>query len=283
MSTPLNALPDDIRTYLDAYQTRLLSPTQADAVLPTLRELVAAVPPTSRQDAKVLTSSACRFLADVSRDRECDLDGLLTDVEVARWSHEQKAGAMPDGTLANHLGRLECLLRVRRGLPGRIAVRGDRSQPEAPYSAAEVAALLAAAFAAGDGPGATVVALLGAGIAVPDSVGSRLRSEEGTVWCVTADGAVRTVVAAVAALVRLSPLPPAADGDWTLARRAADEAGLSLSVTRGRQTWRVLSLCEDRPVADIMRATGIGAKALDAARPHLPAVPASVVDALLRG
>jgi len=33
-------------------------------VLPAMRRLVVAVPPTSRQDATVLMSSACRFLAD---------------------------------------------------------------------------------------------------------------------------------------------------------------------------------------------------------------------------
>ena len=283
MSNLSLALPDAIRIYLDGYQTRLLRPTQAEALLPELRRLVAAVPPTSRQDAKVLMSSACRFLADVSRDRDGDLDALLTDVEVARWSHMQKAGSMPDGTLANHLGRLQRLLRVRQGLPGRIAVRGEGRSPEPPYSPGEAAALVAAGFGAGSGPGAAVVALLGAGVAVPDSVGSRLSVEDGRLRCMTADGTVRTVVAAVAALAPSESASSTTKDDWQLARQAADEAGLTLSVNRGRQTWRVLSLCEDRPVADIMRATGIGAKALDATRPHLPAVPASAVDALLRG
>lgn len=283
MSNPFDALPDEVKTYLDGYQTRLLNPTQAEALLPELRRLVAAVPPTSRQDAKVLMSSACRFLAEVSRNRDGDLAGLLTDVEVARWSHVQKAGSMSDGTLANHLGRLQRLLRVRRGLPGRIAVRGESCPPEPPYSPGEVAALVAAGFGAGDGAGAVVVALLGAGVAIPDSVGSRLGVEDGRLRCVTADGTLRTVVAAVAALTPSQSASSTTTDDWQLARQAADEAGLTLSVNRGRQTWRVLSLCEDRPVADIMRATGIGAKALDATRPHLPAVPASTVDALLRG
>lgn len=283
MSNPLDTLPDDIRTYLDGYRTKLLSPAQAEAVLPALRMLVAAVPPTRREDAKGLMSSACRFLADVSCDRPCDLDLLLTDAEVASWSHVQKAGQMSDGTLANHLGRLECLLRVRRGLPGRIAVRGAGTQPEPPYSLDEMAALVAAAFGAGDGPGAAVVALLGAGVAVPDSVGARLAVDDAALRCLTADGVGRTVVAAIAALVPSHLGSSTSKDDWQLARRAADHAGLVLSVNRGRQTWRVLSLREARPVAQIMRTADLGDKALNAALPHLPPVAASVADTLLRG
>ncbi len=74
--TALAALPTDIRDYLQRYRTKQLTAEQAAATLPALRQLVAAVPPTSATNAKMLISAACTYLADVADQGTCDLSAL---------------------------------------------------------------------------------------------------------------------------------------------------------------------------------------------------------------
>ena len=95
-----------IRRRVATHQSVLLSDVQAADLLPALRVLVLDADPSSAADAAATLSSACRFLADEAPESGCDLDVLLTEANVARWSHVQKRAGMNEGTLKNHLGRL---------------------------------------------------------------------------------------------------------------------------------------------------------------------------------
>ncbi len=256
---------------------------------PPLRELVAAVPPTSVVDAKVAMSAACSFLGTVARGGRCELS-LLNDANLARWSVGQLRSGKSRLYLRNQLVPLRALLRVQAGLPGKLHSRHGVGTAEhgtgelqVPYADDEVTTLLQAARDAGPGPYCALVAVVGAGFDALGTKGAHVEVADGGLICLARDGTARAVVARVAALVRPGELAPVGEGDWALARRAAARAGTALNGTRALSTWRLAVLSEPAPLAVALRRHPLGQRGLDCAAAHMSPLPPGERSALLRG
>lgn len=76
---------------------------------------------------------------------------------------------------------------------------------------------------------------------------------------------------------------PEADPTWDRARTAAAAAGVTLTARRLRITWLVTALSDAEPLHATARAHGLSRADLEAALPHLPAVPEPGYRDLLRG
>lgn len=287
--TALAALPTDIRDYLQRYRTKQLTAEQAAATLPALRQLVAAVPPTSATNAKMLISAACTYLADVADQGTCDLSAL-TEAGVAGWAARQQRKGMSRGYLSAQLVHLRALLRVMAGVPGRATRRhagpgdsGPQHQAPAPYTAEEVQVLIEAARGAGPGACAALVTVLGSGLPSGAGNATAVTTVEGELACRGPEGTLVRVTPRIAALLEGYDLGPVGEDDWASARQAADEAGTTLTYARALSTWRLAVLSEGNPLGATLKRSGIGEKGLDATAPYMPAVEAGTLARHLRG
>ena len=261
-----------------AYGTVSLSDVQATELLPGLRRLVLDADPSSPEDARVLLSSACRFLADVAPESGGVLAGLLTEAKVARWSHVQKDAGMNVGTLKNHLARLGRLIRVSNGLPARMRTRSTGKDPEPPLEMGELSGLVECLDA--DVAAALVVGA-GAGLVVPDSIDATVACDGTRV--VTSDGTEHVVLDSwVPAARRVAGVTVTRDG-WNRARAVAKRHEIALTADRLRLTWTVAVLGLPVSVGVLISSLGLTRRVLDRALPHLGSLPADTAAGWLRG
>jgi hypothetical protein len=121
-----------------AYESALLTEQQAGWWVEDMRRIVLAAEPCSLDDASTMLASTARFLSDAAAPPVRTLAEMLTEVEVARWAHSRMAAGANPATMSNHLLRLRRLMRVQRGLPARIAVRGESRPSRDPLGRGEL-------------------------------------------------------------------------------------------------------------------------------------------------
>lgn len=80
-----------------------------------------------------------------------------------------------------------------------------------------------------------------------------------------------------------STMRPEADPTWDRARTAAATVGVTLTARRLRITWLAIVLSGAAPLYTTARAHGLSRADLEAALPHLPAIPEPGYRDLLRG
>jgi hypothetical protein len=257
-----------------------LDPQLVTQVLPRLKELARLAGPTAPEDAKNLLTAVCRLIADTcDSDEDVNVDVVLSEEAVARWSHAAKRGRMPAGTLANYLRFLNRLVRARNGLPPRTATRrAPATRPK--LLAAEALHDLADTLVDGDaGAAVALVAAAGAGL-VPTST---------PVAIAVADGPVAVQdQAAVAVGDRWRDLASRLAGGaadpaaWSRLRAAGTAAGLELTVSGLRLRWAVDVATAARTPQAAVHA-GLPRKLLNQAIRHLPPVDDQTARAALRG
>lgn len=268
---------------IETYRPKSLSGTQAAQALPRLRDLVRGVEPRTTIDAGCLLSSACCYVAEMAESEGVDVDALLTEEGVSRWSYAWRQSGRSDGTLANHLGRLNRLLRAKAGHAPISSRRAELTTSRPPYPLEALTSFAGGLAATDPAAAAAVVAGAAAGVVVPEVSGSTFRQLNGGGVVITVDGVAHVVVGAWREIA-LGLLDISVDGDaWARARAAAAPDLGCLDSRRLRTTWTNTVLSEPRPLAEVLRNTQWGRRTLDAARPHLPVMSGAVVAGLLRG
>ncbi len=278
---PSPDLPRAVEEKLTSFNPRTLDSTRWELARPRLLELTRATAPKTPMRAATVLSSACRFLSDVAPTGSCDVDELLTEAKVAGWSHRMRADGMDDGTLANHLGRMNGLLRAKAGHGPVESDPSQRRNRRPPYDPEELLAL-AEKLAPADPPAAAaIVAGAGAALLVPDVDGAAVAADATGVAIVTAAGERKSLTPRWSELAsRLSDVTIDRSA-WNRARAAADAEPLNHQ--RVHLTWAVDALGTDRSLRELVDDTGLGRLTLDSAVRHLPPVDTATRNQLLRG
>jgi hypothetical protein len=276
------SLSPDVVTTISRYTPRLLTCQQWDRVHVQARDAVAAAQPGSTSMANLLLSSLCRFLSWTDPLLgSLDLDEVLTAENVRRWTITNRRSD-DDQTAASIQTRLHRLMQARAGeLP--LAPHGPRPPGPAPYTSAELQALMRRSRAA-DGPQLAVAIGLGVG------------------WGLIAPAAYQ----------RQAPQPPTAAGDepapqlpaaihtarqllanhdgvdldhaaWQTARQQARRSRVPLVAGRLRATWLQALLSTGAPAGVLARAHALTRADLNNVLPHLAAPDPDSTRRLLRG
>jgi hypothetical protein len=284
MDAPLhpNNDPSNIEAAIASYRPNCLDPTLATQALPRLRELVRATKPRSLMDATCQLSSGCRFLADVSDGTSCDVDELLTEEQVSRWSYSWKASGRPGGTLSNHLGRLNRLLRAKAGHAAQPHTARQQRDRRTPHDIDDLFLLGHTLAATDPAAAASILAGAGAGVVVPEVVGVTCRTDG--MALIGADMTMHEICESWQDLAKQLAGVTIDEEAWQRARNHASATAFGpLDYRRLRLTWVLTVLNRDEPLAATLATTGLGRTRLDGARAHLPELDAETVTDLLRG
>jgi|GEM_PF-3709688 hypothetical protein len=276
-------LDPDIQQAIDGYRPKLLNATQAAQALPRMRHHVSQSAPPTPHEARNRLISLSRLLADVAPPDSCDVDALLTEHSVSVWSHRQAATGGAPNTLKNHLARLNHLLRAKAGARPALP-REPRPSPHRDIYDPDAVLALGWELILSDPPAAaSVLAGGGAGIVVPDVLGSHIGAVDRSLVLQTLDGSTGIAPAWIDLAHRLIGVS-INQAAWNRARRHATAGPLGeLSHHKLRLTWAV-ALIESAPnAATALRRRGLGDRAIDAAVPHLDTPSPSKRDQLLRG
>jgi hypothetical protein len=278
---PVHQLPADVEAKLSSFRPTTLERARFASARTRLLELARATAPETPLKAGTLLSSACRFLADVAPTCSCDVDDLLTEANVARWSHRARRDGMDDGTLANHLGRLNRLLRAKSGHGPVEPKRASRRDRRPPYRPSELVALAEALAVTDPAAASAVTAGAGAGVVVPNLAGATINADPSDVVVITAGGERKLLTP------RWHQLAARLDGTtmdraaWVRARTTVD--GEPLNSRRIHLTWVVDALDASRPLRNVLDETGLRYTTVDDALRHLPQADAATAGRLLRG
>jgi hypothetical protein len=258
-----------------------MTPAQRDSGLDAIRELVLACEPRAVGDARVMLATASKYFGDVAGD-VVDIDTQLTEFEVSRWSHAQLQAGMAKDTLLNHVGRLHRFLRVRRGLPARMAVPrpqaedsralddSQRMRWEHQLTGTQDCQLIAA-----------YVVAVGAGRNGQRLSGTRIERRDGQVVAVASDR-VKPIVDAVLPLAGMVVGVRVGAGAWAALRAHAADTGFVFDWDVSRATRALLAMREDRTGLELISRYRLTRRELDVTRPLLDPVDAPAVVAALR-
>lgn len=262
---------------LAAYRSKLLTDAQHDSAAARVAELVLAVPPCDAHEARVMASFVSRFLADVMPPEGGDPDDWLTEVHLARWAAQALAGPATEGTVKAAATAIRRVIRVKDGLPGRVA-RHTTTRRRGPDL--DLAAVRAAV--AGDaGATAALVAGLGTGLTGEAASGARVVTGPAGLELETRDGATRPLHNDTAGLAAAVAGVAVDAAGWDRLVELAAAVGVTLTHQNLRDAWTV-GVLSSLPYLEAV-GLGIGKKRLDWAAPHLARPPAGVVRDLLRG
>ncbi len=112
-----------IREWIARYEPRLFSPLQRTHLLPKLRELILAAEFPTLNFARTAMSRSVRFIADTSSPETMDLGELLSEVNVAAWSHGRLGRPAPSPQEVSSVRRL---LRLHHALSPRYGLHPAR-------------------------------------------------------------------------------------------------------------------------------------------------------------
>jgi hypothetical protein len=257
-----------------------LDPEVAARVLPRLKELTRLAGPTTPEDAKNLLSAGCRLIADSgAADVNVDVDAVLSEEAVARWSHAARRARMPAGTLANILRFLNRLVRARNGLPPRVTTRRAPAAAPPLLEGERLHRLAEALVSTDPAAAAALVAAAGAGVvATSEAVavccgGERVVVQGGesvpvtAVWCGMAGRLAGTV---------------ADSAGWGRLRAAAATAGIEVTGRALRLRWAVDVVAAAATPQSAVRA-GVPLDLLNRAVARLAPVDDDTARAALRG
>lgn len=254
-----------VDSYVARYRPRNLTDDQTALWMPRLRELVIAAVPADEHDAKGMLTAGTRFLIDICGNELLAVDAVLRADAITRWAHRARTGGMNSQTVRLYVSRLERLVRVRAGLPGRTGAAGHHRVTHIPLDTTQVTTLVTACRSEPAEVLAACVAALGCGVTGSRLDGARFAGlGSGLVVLVTADNTERHVVpsfAADAAGVRNVVI---SSRHWTRVREIAASLGIGLDAPRARQTYWLNAAQVPLPVRDGLRLFALGTDALNA-------------------
>jgi hypothetical protein len=264
MDNQTTAAPS-VASYVAKYRPRHLTDDQTGLWLPRLRQLVIAAVPTDEHDAKGMLTAGTRFLIDVCGAELLAVDAVLRADTITRWAHRARTGGMNSQTARLYVSRLERLVRVRAGLPGRTGAAGHHRVTHIPLDATQVTTLVTACRNEPAEVLTACIAALGCGVTGSRLDGARFAGlGSGLVVLVTDDNTDHHVVpsfAADAAAVRNVVI---SSRHWARVREIAASLGIGLDAPRARQTYWLNAAQVPLPVRDGLRLFALGTDALNA-------------------
>lgn len=274
----LRSEAEAIHEWINRYEPRLLSPHQRTHLLPRLRELVVAAEFPTLNYARTAMSRAVRFIADMASPEVVDLGEVLSEVNVAAWSHGRAGRRTPSPQEVSSVRRL---LGLAQDLGPRreTAAAAPRTLPE--FTADEFEVL--AGVARSDADMRMLVAVVGAGVWGPETDDAYIDIVDDVPWVLLADGARR---AADPALLEVLPTVPAGrvrmEG-WNNLTRRASRRGVKLTQYRSRDAWAARMLRKAQPAVEVIRDLGIHRDTIAAVAPLLELPAPEEIREMLRG
>ena len=273
----------DIKYFVEhKYQSKVLIEEQRERFGPRLRELVLAMQPSSIVDARAALGTAVVFLAGVDIG-DSTVDDLLTDANVASWTAGLLRQGTPIGTVENHIGRLERLLRAKRELPGRIRVQESNATPVQGYTDDEMATLKAAAVAASVHAVRGFAASIGLGRLDVES--GTFTNMDGCWWLVHRNGTRERVLPLVAELADAWGDGRVRDGDVDAFRVVARDLGMNVDRHLVGHTFRRCAFELRMPTPEVLSSFKIAASSIESVRHAWQPIDLSTPDVIemLRG
>jgi hypothetical protein len=231
-----------------------------------------------------MMTAGIRFLIDVCGAELLAVDAVLRADGITRWAHRARPAGMNSQTVRLYVSRLERLVRVRAGLPGRTGAAGHHRVTHVPLEVTQVTALVTACRNESAEVLAACVAALGCGFTGSRLDGARFAGlGSGLVVLATGDNTDRHVVplfAADAVAVRNVVI---SSRHWARVREIAASLGIGLDAPRARQTYWLNAALVPIPVRDGLRVFALGIDALNATLLCLSGTLGADDHALLRG
>ena len=263
-NAPVPGEHDAIREWLASYEPQLLSPSQRTHLLPDLRDLVIAADFTSLTSARTAMSRAVRFIADMASPEVTELDRLLTELNIAAWTH---GGVGREPCSAAEASSVRLLLRARDGLTPVSSATTSRAT-RLPFTLEELV-VLAGLTTGSEADARMLVAVVGAGLSGPDTTGASIEIVDGVARVVLRAGAVREVDSTLIGLLPQLSDGPVCMNNWRKFARWARCAGVELTQYRARDSWAARILSEPRPSVEVIRSLGIHCETIAAVAPLL--------------
>lgn len=265
------------------YKSTVMSPEQSESWLVRLKEIVVASEPRTSKKATLYLAAGCRFLVDMSETGSETVDDLLTDSNIARWSHCFGPHGRTAGTLGNYLGSLNRLNEARKGLPiQRRAPRRESDVAVRPLSMDEIGTVFSEAVLVGVAVAAAWLVAVGANRPGRSGVGSVISPDGDFVACVSSRIAV-PVVDFLVPLARQVGRVQVPEGCWGALQAIAARHGWKDLTDVCRATHRHLALSEHRSLAEMVARHALTYDNIDSARTYLSPVADLEVSRLLRG
>lgn len=267
-----------IREWIERYDPRLLSPHQRTHLLPRLRELVLAAEFPTLGYARAAMSRAVHLIADMAEPEVVDLDGLLSELNVAVWSHGRSGCRIPS---AQDVSSVRRLLDVAQGLGPRRETAAQAAEPLPVFTAVEFEVL--AGVARSDADMRMLVAVVGAGVWGPETDEAQIAVIDDVPWVLLAGGARRAVDPALLEVLPTVPAGPVRMDGWHNLTRRASRRGVKLTQYRARDAWAARLLSEARPAVQVIRELGIHRDTIAAVPPLLELPAPELMREMLRG
>lgn len=234
----------------------LFDPADVPGLLDEIREVVLLSRPETPNDAALVLAAVSRLVAaTLAAGEPVVLDQLLSEFGLNRWVGRALATGMTPSVVAVHRGKLDRLVRVKRGLPARIEVRGKERVSREVIDWEDL-------LRSWSNPQlqATLLVAVGAGAPAAEGVGGTIeRVDEGGFVVVWPDGSRRAVVEALwPSAERLVGLT-VKKGSWARVRAAASE----VKTPEAMLTFAVLACSEPRSLGSTIQRYGLTRRILD--------------------
>ena len=261
----------DIRHYVEQqYRSEVLTDEQHARFMPRLRELVLAIQPTSRADARNLLGAGAALVADNDLG-DSTVDELMTEATVVYWTGRLLTEErLTTGTVKNYIGRFQRLLRVTRDVPGRIRVQASKQTPAQGYSDETLDALATAVAAAGVHATRGLAASVGLGHLGVES--GTFVLDDGNWFLHQRNGSRTRVLPFVGRLAETWGDATVRDGDVDAFRVVARDLGVNVTAPILNNTFRRLAFELPMPVAEVLGVFNISVQSIDAVRHSMNAV-----------
>lgn len=180
---------DPITTAVTTWQPRCFTGSDHPGLVADIRSRVLASSPPTVNDARLVLAAVSRIVADAIRAGETpNLDELLTEMGVNRWAHRALRDGSKQSLVSVHRGKLARLVRVERGLPSRIEIRGDGPARHTPCDWEAIAKHVGGEVLA------CLVIAIGAGLTAQSGVGAQVVTTTDGFYAQTATGDLVPIV-----------------------------------------------------------------------------------------
>jgi len=258
LSNDSDSVDAAVAAAIDGYVPALFDADAYPLVVAEMRRLVGLAAPVSVNDAALMFASLSRLVADsLAMDGSADLDRVLTEDGVRRWRGWALANGAAASTVGNHVGKLKRFLRIKRGLPARMELRG---QPKTPLVGFDWVAAIETVRPDRELVAALVVAV-GAGCPASSGVGATVTAgTDGGPVVVLGDGESVPVLSALCEVAVTVVGVKVGAGAWDRLRKTTPVTARS-----ARATFSALAGSESLSFRDVLGRYGLTRRDIDAA------------------
>ena len=268
---------------LAGFRSKRFTNAQHEAFASALVRLTLQTMPRTEQEAISVMSTACVFIADVASSGDTGIDSLLTEERVSMWSHQQRASKRNAGTLKNNLCRLNRLLRVKVGLPSRLANSRAESADIALLREHVVVRSVQDLIRRDDRAAAALLAVCGTGSMPHEIVRGSFMRISGHATFVSGDSSMRDVLPQFHSLVSDVLSVTIDRAAYRRAVASLSASGTRITAEQLHATWEALLVATPVPAAELLTRTRLSRRAIDRAVGNVPQILHEKYDFIMRG